>query len=258
MPPSPRHRPGRVLAVAALLAGLALPPAGCAPEGSSLPAGATLGFEVPYGEPPVPGETTPCLFSVPEDYEPTCRWPLVVALHGFGDDAANFHVFWKGAVLRAGCVLLVPQGELLADGGPGWAWGAAADRVVRRALEAVQRRVNVDPDRITLLGFSQGGSVTYLTAFAHPYLFRGVAPLGAYFDAAWLPAGDAAGTLAGLPVYIGHGALDRHLDEARVAADTLAALGCRVRLEVYPELGHRLPLPIDEELRRILGFLAGG
>ena len=256
MPAVPRRIPGREAAVAALLAGLVLLAAGCAPEGSSLPTGATLAFEVPYGEPPAPGETTPCLFSVPEDYEPTRCWPLVVALHGFGDDAANFHAFWKGAVLGAGCTLLVPQGESLADGGPGWAWGAAADRVVRRALETLQRRVHVDPERIYLLGFSQGGAVTYLTAFAHPYLFRGVAPLGAYFDAAWLPAGDAAGTLAGLPVYIGHGALDRYLDEARAAADTLAALGCRVRLEVYPDLGHRLPLPIDQELRRILGFLA--
>jgi predicted esterase len=228
---------------------------GCEDSGSPYPADQTRLFEVPYGEPPVPGETCPCLLSLPDDDRPQHAWPLLVALHGFAGDAESFHAFWREAASRNGCLLLTPQGEELADGGPGWSWGPCAENVIQRAIDGARNRVHVDVDRIYLLGFSQGGGVTYRLAFAYPYTFRGIAPLAAYFAPEWLPTGEAARMLSHLRVYIGHGTLDRYLDRARLAADTLGVLGCEVHLEEYDGLGHQLPDPIEPELRRILDFL---
>jgi poly(3-hydroxybutyrate) depolymerase len=35
------------------------------------------------------------LYSVPDKYTSKHAWPLVVALHGYGDHAAAFHDLWK-------------------------------------------------------------------------------------------------------------------------------------------------------------------
>ncbi len=243
---------GAPLVVLVALAGWLI---GCTDSGSPDPADLTRRFEVPYGEPPVPGETCPCILSLPDGYSPLRAWPLLVALHGFAGDGASFHAFWQEAAKRNGCLLLTPQGEELADGGPGWSWGPGAENVILRAIDGARERAHVDGDRVYLLGFSQGGSVTYRLAFAHHDTFRGIAPLAAYFDPEWLPVGEEALPLANLRVYIGHGTLDRYLDRARAAADTLSARGCEVHLEEYEGLGHRLPAPIEPELRRIVDFL---
>jgi len=35
------------------------------------------------------------LYSVPDKYSPERAWPVVVALHGYGDHSAAFHDLWK-------------------------------------------------------------------------------------------------------------------------------------------------------------------
>ena len=35
------------------------------------------------------------LYSVPDKYSSERAWPVVVALHGYGDTAAAFHDLWK-------------------------------------------------------------------------------------------------------------------------------------------------------------------
>jgi predicted esterase len=218
---------GASLVVLIALAGWLI---GCTDSGSPDPADLTCLFEVPYGEPPVPGETCPCILSLPDGYNSLRTWPLLVALHGFAGDAESFQAFWQEAAARNGCLLLTPQGEDLADGGPGWSWGPCAENVILRAIDGAKDRARVDPARIYLLGFSQGGSVAYRLAFAHPDTFRGIAPLAAYFDPEWLPVGEDVRLPAHLRAYIGHGTLDHYLDRARAAADTLSALGCEVHL----------------------------
>jgi len=51
------------------------------------------------------------LYSVHDKYTPEQAWPLIVALHGYGDHAAAFHDLWKSVTDSLGFVLLTPQGE---------------------------------------------------------------------------------------------------------------------------------------------------
>jgi len=122
-------------------------------------------------------------YFVPDKYTPEQAWPLVVALHGYGDNAAAFHDLWKSVTDSLGFVLLTPQGEERTQEGFGWAWGSNAERAVQISIDIVRKVVHVDPKRIYLTGFSLGGSLCYVLVLNHPQIFRGIAPLGAPFDA---------------------------------------------------------------------------
>ena len=85
-----------LIVLAALTASLT----GCEDGGSPDPADLTRQFEVPYGDPPVPEQTCPCLLSFPDDYSSLRAWPLLVALHGFAGDGESFHAFWQDAAQK--------------------------------------------------------------------------------------------------------------------------------------------------------------
>jgi predicted esterase len=178
---------------------------------------------------------------------------MLIALHGYGSGAEPFHDLWHEVTSSAGYVLVTPQGEQVTSEGIGWAWGQRAEHVVRQSIDAVMSTVRVDRSRVFLAGFSQGGWLTYSLALKHHQVFRGIAPLGAGRD---LPDSSGLDVLRGMRVYIGHGSLEPGLEEVRNLAAVLRSHGCTVLLREYPDIGHRLPEPVSDELKRILDFFA--
>jgi len=198
-------------------------------------------------------QNTISLYSAPDKYSPERAWPLVVALHGYGDNAAAFHDLWKSVTDSLGFVLLTPQGEERTQEGFGWTWGSNAERAVQISIDIVNKAVHVDPKRIYLTGFSLGGSLCYKLGLKYPYIFHGIAPLGAPFDKKFLSENRA---LQNLRVYIGHGTLENNFSTAAQAAATVFQdLGAKVNLVPYEGIGHGLPEPKEKELAKILEFL---
>jgi phospholipase/carboxylesterase len=195
-----------------------------------------------------------CLYSVLEEYDPGRAWPMIFALHGYGSGAARFHDLWRGPARRAGFVLLTAEGGAATPEGIGRQWSDDAEGTIRGAVNALREIANIDDARIDLAGFSQGGRLTWSVGLRYPRVFRGLAPLGASFDESLVP--DPPSGLPGLRVYVGHGALEPNLAEARGAVAILSELGCEVRFAEYSGVGHGLPSPVPEELDRILSFLA--
>lgn len=120
----------------------------------------------------------------PKDIGSDERLPAVIVLHGLG---ANHRMMsnaadWRGAVEEKRFLAVFPQG--VADS---WNMGPCCppanllgvddvgflDRVAREVLD----RDDVDPDRLFLTGFSNGGVMTYALACARPDLFAAIAPM---------------------------------------------------------------------------------
>jgi phospholipase/carboxylesterase len=225
---------------------------GCAGERKEIDADQVLAFRIPLGTAEAAGDSTLCLVSVPAGYRPDRSWPVLVALHGYGSGAARFNLVWREAASAAGFVLVTPQGEDRAEGGIGWSWGPHADLTVRRSLDAVKQSINIDESRIFLAGFSQGGTLTYSLALRHPYLFSGIAPIGAGRS---LPAAERLDLLRGMRIYIGHGELEPGLEDVRRLAADLGSVGAKVMFREYAGVGHGLPDPATPELVRLFKFL---
>ncbi|WP_418284701.1 alpha/beta hydrolase [Halorubrum sp. DTA46] len=128
----------------------------------------------------------------------------------------------------------------------------------RRALDLVSESVaaateayDLDPDRIGLLGFSQGAITSLSLVLEEPTRYAWVVALHGYLaDAhADLDPDD----IEGKPVFVGAGAGDRVIPESRstAAADRFDDLGAAVTRGSYPG-GHGIG---QQELRDVVSFV---
>ncbi len=212
---------------------------------------------------------------VPPELDVSRAAPLIVALHGRGSNAADIVQSWKTVAAQAGAILIAPQ-AVLRRGTNGFDWGVVeqGEWLVLNAIERTKAAHNIDPKRIVLTGFSQGGAMTYLIGLRNREMFAGIIPVAGFYDhrVAAIPdpqnAADGGVQSAGEPtparrssiaasfprVYIMYGALDEEVENNRMAAKRFEALGVPCTLKIYPGLGHALPNNRDLELSEALRF----
>jgi phospholipase/carboxylesterase len=157
------------------------------------------------------------LLHVPPGVVPGVAAPLVVVLHGAGGDA------------EAGLALLRPLADergllLLAPASRGTTWDAVRGRygpdaaLVDRALAEVFAACPVDPDRLTVAGFSDGASYALGLGLANGGLFGRIVA----FSPGFVPPGARR---EGFPaVFVSHGTDDDVLPLDRTSGEIVPAL----------------------------------
>ena len=165
--------------------------------------------------------------------------PLVVALHGHGSDARQIATLLP---LDVPATVLAPRAPLpLADGG--WSWfpvdvRADGSPLVRpQAVVTALRRVaafarsavrawRADPARVALIGYSQGGTMALSASLVAPAPFAAIGALSGSVVGTHLD-GALRRTPAGVPLFVGHGRLDRasSVEAVRGAVERLRVAG---------------------------------
>lgn len=101
-------------------------------------------------------------------------------------------------------------------------------------------KYHTQPDRVFLVGFSQGAIMAYEVALRDPQLVRGIAAL----SGSVLPVLKAElkpdQRLNNLAIFIGHGTLDQALPYASAtrANEVLVGLGLKPEFHGYPGMNH--------------------
>lgn len=195
-------------------------------------------------------------------------FPTVIAVHGYG---ANAHdLLGLAPFLHGGeAIVLCPQGPLDMRIGPGMlghSWfpisqGGPLDvAAFRRAsiqlaafLDEALERYPIDPRKLVLLGFSQGGVLTYDLALQDPDRYAGLAALSSWFPAALADSIPKLPEHARLPVLVIHGTQDPMIDieRARESRDALLPLGVDLTYREH-EMGHEVR---PEALRDLVEWL---
>ncbi len=108
----------------------------------------------------IDGVPRPFHVFVPEDYDPTIRYPVLMDLHGAVNNPPysvegliSRRALWGPTAAAEGWILVMPHG----DEGATW-WSEVGRANLLSQLAFVKRAYNVDEDRIFLSGFSDGGS----------------------------------------------------------------------------------------------------
>ena len=115
--------------------------------------------------------------SVPDDT--SAPMPLIIALHGRGDAGVNFLV--STGLDAAPAFVAAPTGVQGAWAGAPYAettYGQDSTAIMV-IIEDVQRAHAIDPGRIYLVGFSNGGGLATQVAADHPERFAAVATVAA-------------------------------------------------------------------------------
>ncbi len=180
-------RPSRRALLATGLSAMALPALAQTPVPSALgdparyAAGRLRARVDPSHSPPEPARLTRPLgldardayLFIPADLDLSQPVPLVLALHGAGQGAADLLGQIDREAARAGVVVVSVSSRGATwnlEGGPVGADAAFIDR----ALQAVFQQVRIDPARIAVLGMSDGGSYALSTGMVNGNLFSDV------------------------------------------------------------------------------------
>lgn len=197
---------------------------------------------------PPSGDSTHALFA-PLHYEAHYGYPLIVWLHGPGDDEGQLTRIMPAVSLR-NYVAVAPRGFPIPPGGRvdsaryGWQQTpeeiqGAAQRIAE-SIEAAGQRLNIAPGRIFLAGFDAGGTMAFRVAMNRPYRFAGVLSLGGAFPTGHTPLRCLAEARR-LQVFLAAGRDSLRYPAAAVCDDLrlLHAAGMSVTLRQYP-CGHEL------------------
>ena len=182
---------------------------------------------------------------IPENYDPSRSWPLVIALHGSHGRGDEYLLTWLRAAKSHGYVVLAPKSL-------GRTWSVPQPgqdmRSISAMLKTVSEEYTIDQERIFVSGLSDGGTFTYALGLHCPQFFAGIAPVAGVLPRLYVLELEHAKTL---PLHIIHGAEDFIFPVASARA-TYASLQehefTNLTYTELPNWGHAYTYSINETL----------
>jgi predicted esterase len=130
---------------------------------------------------------------------------------------------------------------------------SSALRIVANLIAQLGER-GIPPERIALLGFSQGACLALEAAARNARRYAGVIGFSGGLIGPPGTSFDFAGSLDGTPVFLGCSDVDPHIPKERVeeSGEALDRLGAAVDVRLYPGMGHTVNRDELEAARTIL------
>lgn len=195
------------------------------------------------------------------DAKPDDPLPMIVAIHGLGDDPENFGYLLE--TFQEPARLILPRGLDPRDAG-GWSWfpirtrdgdvpgisagiDRASEAIAKGLVVLVAERPTIGKPIVT--GFSQGGMISFALAVKHPELVSAALPVGGWLPAPLVPQGPPP---AEAPTILAFHGTDDTAVSHELTVQSVASLverGWHVTLKSYTGVGH----VITPEIHRDLG-----
>jgi predicted esterase len=178
------------------------------------------------------------LVQLPPEYDPYRRYPVIVTLHGAGNDPLRQIEWWAGGfsqthdtrlgqATRRGFIVIAPYWTRPYQSS--YEYSLREHGSVLLTLRDACRRFSIDTDRVFLSGHSMGGDAAWDIGLAHPDVWAGVLPVNAradkYIARYWenadkLPLYFVLGELDGTLLLDNASEFDRYLARMRGDFDT--------------------------------------
>ena len=178
--------------------------------------------------------------------------PLIIFLHGYGSNETDLFGM-RSAFPAAYTYLSVRAPMALGEGSYQWfnknAAGGALDgdagdlrasgALILDFIRKATLKYHTTPDKVFLIGFSQGAIMSYEVALRHPQQVRGIAVLSGKIFSVLRGELKPSAPLRRLDVFIGHGTSDERIPYA-AATDSVALLN---KLGVEPQFHSYFGMP---------------
>jgi predicted esterase len=175
---------------------------------------------------------------VPDDYSGEREYPLIVYLHGSGDDDRALD---KTPVIPGGFIVVAPNGR----GTSNCYSGEEPQEDIEEAISDVVKNFNIDTTKIILSGFSMGGYGVYRTYYEHPERYKAIAVISGHPNLArsWIGPDEPdfledkyLRKFNDIPIFIFHGTGDMNCpyELTEQVVKKLQKSGCDVTFEMDP------------------------
>ncbi len=189
--------------------------------------------------------------------KPSDPLPLIVAVHGLGDNPKSFIKLVNKLDFPAR--VIAPQG--LTPRGRGFSWFPASGG----DFESLAPKVKIAADKISdlitwlkahkntqgvaITGFSQGGMLSFAVAAQHPDQIDLAVPLAGMLPQALMPKTSHTPPICAL-----HGDSDKRIPmpPTRITVQALQKQGWNSKLKTYPGVGHGVPMLMRRDLHDTL------
>lgn len=127
-------------------------------------------------------ERNDCFAYVPPTYNSAIDYGLIVSLHAPGKfDKGKIEPRWGELAAKHNLIVLAPRAAKDDQ------WEPTEAEFVRKAIDDVMSRYNIDRTRVAVYGHQAGGTFGYLVAFANEEIVRGVATVDSALPARAAP-----------------------------------------------------------------------
>lgn len=180
--------------------------------------------------------------------------PLVIFLHGYGSNELDL-LGIKDELPARFNYLSVRAPNVLAEGSYQWfrkkgegAYNGETDdlkasgEVLLDFVAHAAKKYHTSPNKVFLVGFSQGAIMSYEVALRHPQAVGGIAALSGRILPVLKSELKPDENLQKLAIFIGHGTLDKRLpfNDGTDAQSLLESLSLKPEFHSYPGLGHSI------------------
>jgi phospholipase/carboxylesterase len=131
-------------------------------------------------------------------------------------------------------------------------WLSSAVTMIKRLIDAIA--VQIPPNRIYIMGFSQGACLALEVASQYAVKYAGIAAFTGGLIGEKIRPGKYEGNFDGTKVFIGNSDIDPHVPVLRSeeSRNIMKNLGADVTLKIYPGMGHTI---IPEEIETVLKLM---
>lgn len=186
---------------------------------------------------------------VPPNLPDGAKPPLVIALHGTGGRGQPMLDALQRSCAQLGIICIAPDALRPAgrDANSGYAWTYRdeSEWFVTHLIDQAVKDHNADPDRVILLGFSQGANIALVMARTHADRLAAIIPICGHYEPNATDTGQPTA-----PMYLLTGSRDPWKQTYTRAAADLEQAAVPHQLRIVPAMGHQLPN--TRELNRAL------
>jgi dienelactone hydrolase len=188
------------------------------------------------------------------DAQASGRYPLLVAVHGRNGNKNSHTEYWEIARQKGWLVLLAQSTQPLTSSSYCWDDPTQGLEDLLLYYGQVSRQYSIDPQRVIISGFSQGGGMAIYTALSGKTEASGWIAIASFYNdpASLQPLMTDSQHMRG---YFITGEKDRSLDNVREVQKVLKENYIQFSEEVHPDLGHEFPQDFEKSFDKAIAFI---
>lgn len=188
---------------------------------------------------------------------PEEKLPLLIGLHGNNSNARGFYDYWDYLTKNDWLVALPQSAEVAGKELFVWNDMTRVNKDIPAHYETLKQRYKIDEQKTIIAGFSKGGHAAIHLALKQFFPIKGFLALAPYVGVVenWLPLLDSTDHTS-LRGYFVLGGRDEHCTPgAMKLKDRLTEYGIKCEMEVFSDMDHDIPDPLNEVLHRAIQFI---